>query len=181
MPRAVPLTPFHLVPVWPAYVKWPRRCDLLALSFGAVMPDLEIVTLYPLLRTAEAGRGIMHSLLGVVTVNLVLTLIAARLLAPWLASRLDRRFPGKGWRRFAGHDVVLDRKPWVITVSSAIIGGLSHLGLDLFVHNDTPLLWPWRGMQFSAVPWAWDPAWIAAFDVVIGIVFFAMLWKWVGR
>ncbi len=61
----MPLTPFHTALVWPLYVQWPRRWDLLALSTGSVMPDLEIVTAYPILRTWESGRGLMHSILGV--------------------------------------------------------------------------------------------------------------------
>ena len=181
MRAPVPLTPFHVIAVWPLYVKWPRRWDLLALSFGCVMSDLEIITVYPNVRTLEAGRGIMHSLLGVFTVNLLLAVIAARYLAPWLATRLDRRFPGKGWRMFAGHDIVADRKTWLVTIGSAILGGLSHLGFDLFMHYDTPLFWPWRAVPIAAVPWAVDPVWSVGIEIVVGAVFFWMLWKWVGK
>ena len=177
----VPLTPFHTILVWPLYVKWPRRWDLLALSIGCVMSDLEIITIYPIVRTWESGRGIMHSLLGVVTINLLLTVLSARYVVPWLATKLDRRFPGKGWRMFAGHDIVTDRKAVPVTIGSAILGGLSHLGFDLFMHADTPLFWPWRAVPISAVPWAVDPVWSVGIEVVVGAVFFLMLWKWVGR
>jgi len=177
----VPLTPFHVVAVWPLYVRWPRRWDLLALSMGAIMSDLEVVTVYPIVRTWEAGRGIMHSILGVFTVNLLLAVLAARYFVPWLAGRLDHRFPGKGWRMFAGHDIVTDRKRWGITVTSAIMGGLSHLGLDVFMHYDTPLLWPWRSVPIAAVPWAIDPVWSTSIEVVVGVLFFFMVWKWVGK
>ena len=177
----MPLTPFHAILVWPLYVKWPRRWDLLALSIGCVMSDLEIITIYPIVRTWDSGRGIMHSLLGVFTINLLLTVLAARYVAPWLATRLDRRFPGKGWRMFAGHDIVTDRKAWPVTIGSAILGGLSHLGFDLFMHADTPLFWPWRAVPISAVPWAVDLGWSVGIEVVVGAVFFVMLWKWVGR
>jgi len=177
----LPLTPFHTVLVWPLYIRWPRSWDLLALSFGAVMPDLEIVTVYPILQTTESGRGMMHSILGVLTVNLVLAVLAARYLGPWLATRLDRRFPDRGWRRFAGHDIVTDRKAWAVTISSAILGGLSHLAIDVFHHYDTPLLWPWRATPIMAVPWGLDPMWNLGIGVVAGTVFFLMMWKWVGR
>ena len=177
----MPLTPFHVVPVWPLYVRWPRRWDILALSLGSVVPDLEIVTVYPIVRTFEAGRGIMHSILGVFTVNLLIAVVAARYLVPRLAARLDRRFPGKGWRLFAGHDVVRDRKTWGVTIGSAIIGGLSHLGLDVFMHYDTPLLWPWRAIPIAAVPWAVDPVWSTALEFLAGGLFFLMVWKWVGK
>jgi len=170
-----------VVPVWPLYVKWSHKWDLLALSFGAVMSDLEIVTVYPIVHTFESGRGLMHSILGVFTVNLLLAVVAARYLAPWLALRLDRRYPGKGWRRFAGHDIVLDRKRLGTTVGSAILGGLSHLGLDVLMHYDTPLLWPWRETPIAAVPWATDPVWSTAIEIVVGGVFFLMVWKWVGK
>ena len=177
----MPLTPFHTVLVWPLYVRWPRRWDLLALSMGAVMPDLEIVTVYPILRTLESGRGLMHSVLGVLTVNLVLAVLAARYLVPWMAVRLDRRYPGAGWRRFAGHDFAADRKTWAVTIGSAVLGGLSHLGFDVFMHYDTPLLWPWRDQPIAAVPWAVDPIWSWGIELVAGALFFAMVWKWVSR
>ena len=175
------LTPFHVVPVWPLYVRWPNRWDLLALSFGAVMSDLEIVTVYPILRSWQSGRGIMHSILGVFTVNLVLAVVAARYVVPWIAVRLDLRFPGKGWRMFAGHDFVADRKAWWVTISSAIFGGLTHLAVDLFLHLDTPLLWPWRGRWLAAVPWATDPIWNVSIELVAAAVFFLMVWKWLGK
>lgn len=184
----MPFTAFHVVPVWPLYVRWPRRWDLLALSFGAVMPDLEIVTVYPLTGDPEFARGIMHSLLGVVTVNLLLAAFAARVLGPWLATALDRRFPGKGWRNFAGHDVVRDRKSIPVLVASAIVGGLSHLGIDLLHHTDTPLLWPWREAALHIGPWAAssaigdleDVADIVA-NVVAGSLFVLMVVRWVRK
>jgi membrane-bound metal-dependent hydrolase YbcI (DUF457 family) len=177
----VVLTPFHVVPVWPLYVRWPDRWDVLGLSFGAVMSDLEIVTVYPIVGTIESGRGIMHSLLGVFTVNLLLAVVAARYLVPWLATRLDRRFPGKGWRRFAGRDIVADRKTLPVTIGSAVLGGLTHLAVDVFMHSDTPLLWPWRSMPLAAVPWATDPVWDVVLQLLAGGAFFVMTWKWLGR
>src|SRR3989442_809281 len=145
------------------------------------MSDLEIITVYPIVRTWESGRGLMHSILGVLTVNLVLAVVAARYVVPWLATRLDRRFPGKGWRMFAGHDFVADRKAWPVTIGSAILGGLTHLAVDVFMHLDTPLFWPWRAVMISAVPWAVDPVWSVGIELVVGGVFFWMLWKWVGK
>jgi membrane-bound metal-dependent hydrolase YbcI (DUF457 family) len=147
------------------------------------MCDLEIVTIYPIGGSLEWGRGIMHSLLGVFTVNLLLTIIAARSLVPWVATRLDRRYAGKGWRLFAGHDFVLDKKAWSVTISSAILGGLSHLGFDLPMHLDTPLLWPWRPFSISALPpgVGIDPVWNVGIQLVLGVPFFWMLWRWVGK
>src|SRR5438445_10616163 len=99
----------------------------------------------------------MNSLLVVFTINLLLTVLAARYVVPWLATRLDRRFPGKGWRMFAGHDIVTDRKAVPVTIGSAILGGLSHLGFDLFMHADTPLFCPWRAVPIPAVQCALVP------------------------
>ncbi|HTD80898.1 MAG TPA: DUF4184 family protein [Thermoplasmata archaeon] len=179
----MPFTPFHVIAVWPLYTRWPKRWDLLALSFGSVMSDLEVITVYPIFQTWESGRGIMHSLLGVFTMNLLLAVLAARYLAPWLATRLDRRFPGKGWRLFAGHDVVNDRKSWPVTIGSAIFGGLTHLGLDLFMHVDTPIFWPWRTEYIRALPFeiVVNPVWNIGIEIVVAIPFFWMLWRWVGK
>ena len=177
----MPFTAFHVAPVWPLYVKWPRRWDILALSFGAVMPDLETVTIYPLTQDVSFARGLMHSVLGVLTVNLLLTVVAARILAPWIAASLDRRFPGKGWRLFARHDVVSDHKAWPVTITSAAIGGLTHLGIDLLHHLDTPLLWPWRASSLHLLPWSGDILWTYAVNAAFGGLFLAMMLKWVGR
>ena len=179
----MPFTPFHVIAVWPLYTRWPKRWDLLALSFGSVMSDLEVITVYPIFQTWESGRGIMHSLLGVFTVNLLLAVLAGRYLAPWLATRLDRRFPGKGRRLFAGHDVVNDRKSWPVTIGSAIFGGLTHLGLDLFMHVDTPIFWPWRTEYIRALPFeiVVNPVWNIGIEIVVAIPFFWMLWRWVGK
>ncbi len=90
---------------------------------------------------------------------------------------LDRRYSGLGWRRFAGHDFVADRKTLAVTIGSAILGGLSHLGFDVFMHYDTPLFWPWRAQPIAAVPWAVDPVWGWEIELVAGAVFFAMAWS----
>lgn len=181
MVTRMPFTAFHVVPVWPLYVRWPARWNLLALSFGSVMPDLEIVTLYPILQDAAWGRGIMHSLLGVITVNLLLAAFATRVLAPAIALRLDRRYPGKGWTVFAHRDVVRETRSWAVTASSAILGGLTHLAIDLTHHVDTPLLWPWRPGAIHALPWADDLTWTIAVNALAGIAFGVMAWRWVGR
>ncbi len=176
----MPITPFHVVVVWPLYVRWPRRWDLLALTWGAMMPDLEIVTLYPLLQGIP-NRGIMHSIMGVVTVNLVLTLLTARTLIPRIAIRLENRFPHRGWRRFAGWDFVADQKRLPVAAFSGIVGGLTHLVLDLPGHGDTPLLWPWRNVSFSLGPWASEPLANLVVSAILGVVFLRMMAKWVGR
>ncbi len=177
----MPFTPFHVVPVWPIFVRWPGRWDVLALSLGAVVSDLEAVTAYPLTGDSSLSRGLMHSLLGIVSVNLVLSLVAARFLIPKLARRLDNRFPGRGWRTFARRDFVGDRKPWAVTVASALVGGLSHLALDLTHHGDTPLLWPWRGEPLHLGPWASEPWSSLVANGITGILFLWMFFKWVGR
>lgn len=149
------------------------------------MPYLEIVTIYPLTGDVAWGRALMHSFLGVLTVNLVLAAIAARSIGPWLATRLDRAFPGKGWRTFAGRDVVGDRTSWSITTASAILGGLTHLALDLLHHADTPLLWSWRPFPIHLGSWNLDPGTTLMASLVVnamtGAIFVAMLLKWVGK
>ena len=73
------------------------------------------------------------------------------------------------------------RNTWAVTIGSAVLGGLSHLGFDVFMHYDTPLLWPWRDQPIAAVPWAVDPIWSWGIELVAGALFFAMVWKWVSR
>jgi hypothetical protein len=122
-PIRMPFTAFHVVPVWAAYVRWPRRFDVLALSLGAMVADLEILIVYSLTGDPFLSRGLMHSILGVLTVNLIVALLTARHLVPWAATCLDRRFPGTGWRRFAHRDLVDDRKGPSVAAVSAVLGG----------------------------------------------------------
>ena len=177
----MPFTAFHVVPVWPLYVRWPRHFDVLALTMGAILPDLEIVAVYPMTRDWEWGRTVMHSFLGVVTVNLVLSLLAARLLIPAVAERLDRRHPGKGWRRFAGRDYVTDRRSLPVAAVSAVLGGATHLAIDLTHHLDTPVLWPWRDRALHLVPWADDPLWNLTVNAAFGVIFAGLVLRWVGK
>lgn len=175
----MPFTLFHVVPVWPLYARWPDRWDLLALTWGAMIPDLEHVAIDPL--DEGIAGGLMHSFLGIATVNVVLVILAARILTPAVAVRLDRRYPGRGLRKFAGRDFVVDRKPWPVAISSAWVGGLAHVGLDLFSHPNTPLLWPWQEPTFAIGPWASE--WWAneAASALTGILFVWMLFRWFRR
>ena len=144
-----------------------------------MIPDLEHVLIDPF--DGGIAGGIMHSFLGIATVNLVLTFLAARVLTPAVAVQLDRRFPGKGWRRFAGRDFVDDSKGWRAAIGSSLVGGLAHVGLDLFSHPNTPLLWPWEGLVFRLGPWATERWANEAASALTGILFLWMLFRWFRR
>src|SRR2546427_73651 len=79
---AVPLTPLHPVPVWLPYVRWPRAFSFWALTFGSMANDLEYVFAFLTTGHLTHGRGIMHSVLGVLTINALATIVFVYLFVP---------------------------------------------------------------------------------------------------
>lgn len=139
----MPFTAFHPVPVWLLWMKFPRRFDFVALTVGAVIPDL----LEPLFfldlphEVWSLQRDWTHSLLGAVTVDAVLALAATVLVARPLLAWADRRDPSGRWSRFGGLDIGTAR-PWPITLASVWVGSLSHVLVDLPFHATIRLLFP---------------------------------------
>jgi membrane-bound metal-dependent hydrolase YbcI (DUF457 family) len=106
---------------------------------GAIVPDLEIPFYFVLTGNGTLSRGFMHSLLGAVTIDLVVGSLLAVTVVPWFILKLrGREYWGKFLRfyatpRTASRDVVM---------ASVALGALSHAVLDLFTHAYNPILWP---------------------------------------
>ncbi|MFI7024678.1 DUF4184 family protein [Micromonospora sp. NPDC049900] len=130
----MPLTfPAHLAPVLAVRVWRPRWCDGVALSAGAVAPDVAY------LAAGADGRTFAdtHSWPALFWWCLPVALAYAavvRLTGPDVAVHLpgDRWF---GWRGYALRGPVLPHR-WWITVGSALLGAASHLGWDWLTHTD---------------------------------------------
>ncbi len=161
----MPLTPTHPFLPWLAYVRWPRAFSFWALTFGAMASDLEVLPLWAFTGNLNASRGLMHSLLGVFTLNAIVTILVVRYLVPpasrWFASRDPRTL------RFAGQDLRRDPTGLRTVYVSAVLGGLTHLAADLPHHAFNPLLWPWIENPLKLIPIAdelwWDLVWWTAF------------------
>jgi len=136
----MPFTPLHLATVWPAWVRWPKRLDFLALSMGCAA-DLEVIPMMLMGYEPRLSRGLMHSIFGAVTVDLLVAVLFAAVVGPWLIRTLKKRWWKDGWFRFNGTDVPQKHGLGVI-VYSALIGTVSHVTLDLFNHPYNPFFYP---------------------------------------
>jgi Domain of unknown function (DUF4184) len=130
----MPVTFFaHQVPVLPVARRWPGVSDGVALVIGSMAPDLAYVL--------NGSRFAIwaHAFPGLVTfcvpVTVCLAWIVVRVLAPVVPTHLPQlgNFRLRDYRGLATH-----RFGWVRTPVSALVGALSHAGLDHFTHG-----WGW--------------------------------------
>lgn len=133
----MPVTFFaHQGPLLPLARRWPNAVDGIALMMGTMTPDLAWV----LVGTSFEVRS--HELPAAITVcapmAVVLALLVGRLLAPVVPDHLPRVEPLRSfdlpsYRGLATHRFGLLRTPlW------AVLGTLSHIGIDQFTHD-----WGW--------------------------------------
>ena len=175
----MPLSPFHLAIVWPLFLWKPKKFDFIALSLGALLPDILLPFGY--LCAPECvvlSRILSHSLLALLTVFWVACVLLSWHFVPWLIRRIDRSYPDRRWRFFGGLDVTRDRILSVVVYSS-VIAGISHAVLDLFMHKREPFLYP--GATIDLLPF--DDLFLSQFivNVLVAIPFVFMLaryWYW---
>jgi hypothetical protein len=133
----------HQAPILYLKYRFPERFSLSALFFASVIPDLEVILdkFFP-----NTNTHLAHSLLGIFIWTLPLTIISAMILLivvviisnkyPIFKNRVDKQF--KFWGGFEKKKEVRTffTKPYLVILSySAILGGFSHLLLDLPSHE----------------------------------------------
>ena len=138
----MPFTPLHLGFAWPVFMLRKRKFHFMCLSFGSVIPDIEIFPLLPFSVDLAHARGMMHSLLGALTIDILIVLFIAYFIVPPLGRRIKRRTKER-WHIFAGVDVTKAPPDPLWALASAGIGTLSHVLLDMFTHTYNPILWPY--------------------------------------
>jgi hypothetical protein len=130
----VPFTPSHLAAALP-FLRTPLVPA--ALAIGTMAPDFP----YYVPRRFDIPRELTHSLLGLVTIDLAMSLLA---LAAWwyllrepvidlLPAPVRERIPPRppsAWRREHRSSAVAV----VLIVVSALVGGATHLAWDSFTH-----------------------------------------------
>lgn len=158
----MPLTPLHYVAAY-AFNKIKLGLTFPALIIGSVIADLE-----PIFGGLTGGRlisprGIMHSLLGTITLNTFFAILIVMSIYPILTAwifRIDRK-------------LVADKYHFsTMLVFSALIGTLSHLFIDTTMHDYNPLFYPFTTQSFNALILFgnWLPA-----SILVHIVLFASL------
>ena len=159
----MPATPLHY---GAAYIINKARIGLVlpALVVGSILADFE-----PFASIATGGsltppRGLMHSLLGAITLDAFLTVLVTMFFYPLLASwifKLEKNDVAEKCR-FSG-----------MLIFSALIGTLSHVLIDSLSHEYNPLLYPFNSESFDAFVLFGN--WLLAGIIVQSVLLVALL------
>jgi membrane-bound metal-dependent hydrolase YbcI (DUF457 family) len=177
----MPFTAFHPVVVWPLWMKWPHRFDFVALTVGAVIPDL----FEPYFNYASSDlvyslqRNWTHSLLGALTLDFLIGLTATVLVVRPLLRWAHGRWPSGLWSRFAKRDFLAPTS-WRITFASVWVGALSHVLIDVPVHGTLRLFHPFVE-NVVLFHWRLQPFLDVATTLIFGLLFGYMLYEYWWR
>jgi len=117
--------------------------SLPGLVVGSMLPDIEIPIMLVLFGTQVPNRMILHSLLGAMTVGLVLAVSVTVWIYPTLTSRI---FPISKLK-------VKEKCSLSISVAfSCLLGVLSHVLLDVTNHDYNPVFWPFLAINETPSP-----------------------------
>jgi hypothetical protein len=131
-------------------IKYPKKFDGTALCISTIVPDINVL-LDPFL--PFNFRNLTHSLLGLVTftipLTIFLTIIFSMNIGPFLAKIAKKNGILSKPMKYLGIDKLdtlkkkkIDKRFFLIGFYSALIGGLSHLILDLPAHESIELFFP---------------------------------------
>ncbi len=140
----------HQAPGLILKVKYPKKFDGTALCISTLVPDVNVI-FDPFL--PFTFRNITHSLLGLVLITLPLTLILTMLfctyIGPFYANLAKRNgILAKPLKYFGIDDwdnlkkKKYNRRFFIVASYSALIGGLTHLLLDLPAHETIEIFFP---------------------------------------
>jgi hypothetical protein len=132
------LTPLHVAFVWMLKPRF-RRLHFAALTVGAVIPDVEPLIAWMFGWSVFCGwdfpcslapdRLVLHSIVGAMTIDVVLTIIFVKMIGKLGIERLG----------ICGFSNV---KTNAAFLASAAIGSLSHVFVDWLHHPANPIFWP---------------------------------------
>ncbi len=135
---------------------------LSAMVIGSMVPDLPVFS-----RSWEV-YGFTHSVAGVVTVDLVLTLVLLSLWDRWGRDALVDTSPAAVRDRLPGR-ARIGRAAWVLAPLAAVVGSLTHIVWDAFTHGGRwgVRLVPWLGEEHAGLP---GHAWAQYGSGVVGLL-----------
>jgi membrane-bound metal-dependent hydrolase YbcI (DUF457 family) len=140
----------HQVPGLLIKSKFPRWIDGTAICIAAMVPDLNVfVDLFSSFRF----RNLTHSLLGLVIWGFPITIILTLIFANYISSKIAKISEKQGFifkiMRFLGFDEFkfIKKKKFtlkfiLIVFYSSLIGGFTHLVLDLPAHGNIEMFFP---------------------------------------
>jgi hypothetical protein len=128
----MPFTPLHYPIAYALHVLG-KGLSMPGLVIGSFVPDIEVPVLW-MLGNGVYDHWILHSLIGAVTVGLLIALGITHFVYPAVIARLF------GIERAKLNDACTMNKTLGI---SCLLGLLGHLLLDVPMHPYNQLLWPW--------------------------------------
>jgi len=146
----------HQTPTLLLKNKFPKKFDGVALCIGAMVPDFNgFVDLF----TSLELRNISHSLLGLIIwtlpIAIILTILFSRYIGPWIAKLANKENILSNILSYFGMDEChylktkkVNRRFFLVASISAIIGGFTHLILDLPSHQIIELFYPWTLLSY---------------------------------
>jgi hypothetical protein len=133
----------HQAPGLALKIKYPKRFDGTALCLSTIVPDINVI-FEPFL--PFPFRNITHSLLGLVLLTIpltiILTIIFCTYIGPFIANLANKDSKIYKPLRYFGLDEWDNLKKKRYDTYSALIGGLTHLLLDLPAHEYIELFFP---------------------------------------
>ncbi len=140
----------HQAPGLALKIKYPKKFDGTALCISTLIPDLNVI-IDPFV--PFSFRNITHSLLGLfiytIPLTIILTIIFSTYIGPFAANLANRNrkiykplkyFGIEEWDNLKKKEY--NRRYFSIASYSALIGGLTHLLLDLPAHEYIELFFP---------------------------------------
>jgi len=140
----------HQAPALALKIKYPRKFDGTALCISTFVPDI-VVVIDPFF--SSNLRGFTHSLLGLVIytipLTIILTILFCTYISPFFANLAKKNGIFTKPMKYFGIDdwdnlknKKYNRRFFVVGSYSALIGGLTHLLLDLPAHATIELFFP---------------------------------------
>ena len=145
---------------------------------GSIIPDVEVPILFLSGLEMQTGHGALHSILGALTVDVLLTVLAVILVYPTLAGLWEGRF-GSRWLHFAGVDVGnIEKLP--VAAYSGFTGILMHISLDYLTHTTMPYAWPFR-LPIETMPIGRESWWLVVVNATLLVLMIWLLARYPGR
>ena len=165
----MPPTPVHFLAIAPLHFKWPGTFDVTALLCSSTFVDLEL--LYLLLIGRPMIHGFWHSYFYVLTIYpIVLSVII------YLGERLFGKSILGVYRsfRFFPEKVTY---PFKKIYFCCLIGGVSHLFFDMWVHEVSPyVLFPF----YNENPF-WIDEWSIIIFALVTLLSFYTVFLWINQ
>jgi len=139
--------PSHQGLILPLWRRYPRHIDAVALSVGAITPD--VVEWLSWLWRRDMSQWAGHSLVGIPLLCVPLG---------WALSRLARRLLPRAALERLNEGAPDPPETALRSCASVAIGALSHLFFDLISHGNMVLFWPWHRSDHAYPAW-WTTPW----------------------